>query len=113
MPVWNRSEFMDAAIKSVLQQTCKDWRMIIAIDDEKPTPAIEQIIKNNADSRITVIFDNHKNQCRAINNAMRYIVSEYVIRLDSDDELFDCTVEKVCAAIKANPDVGFFYSERE
>lgn len=112
IPVWNREKYLDRAIESVLAQTTDQWRLLIAVDTLEPSREIMAVIEKHDDPRISYLKVPHKNQCSAINNAMRAVQTPYVCRLDSDDLLVSDALETMINEIKARPDVGYFYSAR-
>lgn len=109
-PVYDRAEYLDEAIKSVIGQTNPNWRMIIAMDTLEPCQAILDVLEANKDPRISATKCSHLNQCSAINHAARHVRTPYVLRLDSDDLLTEDAIEEVSEAIRLSPEVGYFYS---
>jgi teichuronic acid biosynthesis glycosyltransferase TuaG len=85
LPNYNSSKFLKQTLKSVLEQTYKNWRLIIIDDfsDYKTTDILKNYIK---DKRIK-IFWLKKNKgagfCR--NYAIKKTKSPYVAFIDSDD----------------------------
>lgn len=84
MPVYNNYKFLDASIKSILNQTYKDFELIIINDGS--TEPIEDILNSYKDSRIK-IFKNKKNigLTKCLNRCLDISSGEYIARQDSDD----------------------------
>lgn len=84
IPSYNHATYLAEAVTSVLQQSFKDWELII-IDDasQDDSPAW---LKQLADPRITTYF-HEKNQGAAntLNEALGYAKGEYISILNSDD----------------------------
>lgn len=92
MPTFNRAEKIGLAIKSILNQSYKDWELIIvdngSIDNTREV--VESFIKE--DNRIKY-FNVKKSQNPGISEYLNYgieiAVGEYIARLDDDDEWWD------------------------
>jgi len=84
MPVYNGEKFLDEAIKSILNQTFKDFELLIVNDASKDESL--NIIKSYKDKRIKVI-DNKKNLgfIGALNVGLKHIKSKYVACFNQDD----------------------------
>lgn len=87
MATYNGSKFLENQILSLLQQTYKDWKLIIH-DDGSVDSTIEIIDKYiKQDKRISLIQDNKKGLKSGKNflHTLQYSTSEYVIFCDQDD----------------------------
>jgi glycosyltransferase involved in cell wall biosynthesis len=84
MSVYNEQEFLLDAIRSILNQTFKDFEFII-IDDGSITP-IRPIIESFRDDRIK-LFVNKQNRglTASLNTGMFVSEGKYIARQDSDD----------------------------
>ena len=71
---------------------------------------MQAVLEGIKDPRISVIYGPHQNQNVAINRAVATVKTEYCSRLDSDDILAPLAVETLDDYIKANPQIGYFYS---
>jgi glycosyltransferase involved in cell wall biosynthesis len=106
MPAYNASEFIDIAIQSILNQTFKDFELII-IDDASTDNTLE-IIKNYArqDTRIRIIQQpKNRGYTRAIMRGIEEAKYQWVARMDADDVSLPERLEKQINAAKANPKV--------
>ena len=87
MPAYNSAEFIKVAIESVIDQTYKEWELLIVND--KSIDETENIVHSLAlnDSRICLINreSNSGRPSRAKNSALSYIKGDYIAFLDSDD----------------------------
>jgi glycosyltransferase involved in cell wall biosynthesis len=96
-------EYLPAAIESILNQTLKDFELII-VDDNSPDRcgAIADEYAEK-DSRIKVIH-NHTNQylADARNTGISQSVGEYIIPLDADDKLSPQSLELMVNALEKN-----------
>lgn len=102
-PAYNASKFLPETIKSVQDQTFKDWEIIIVDDcSTDDTFAIATKIAEE-DSRIKVIRQNENaGVAAARNTALDAVESEYVAFLDSDDKWTPEKLEKQVAFMDSN-----------
>lgn len=84
MPSYNTARFIKDSIDSVLNQTYRNWELII-IDDCSTDESIS-IIKNINDKRI-ILLENQENSGAAVsrNYGLRKANGKYIAFLDSDD----------------------------
>ena len=82
---YNRSKTIDKTIESVVNQTYKNWELIV-IDDGSTdnTKEIITIYKTN-DKRIKYLFQQNKERSEARNNGIAKANGEYICFIDSDD----------------------------
>ncbi len=86
-PAYNAERFIAEAIESVLEQTYKDWEMII-VDDQSTDQTVD-IIKqySQQDSRIKLIeLEKNSGAAVARNTAMDHSKGRFFAFLDSDDK---------------------------
>ena len=84
MPVWNGERYIKEAIDSVLNQSMKNFELIIVNDGS--TDRTKDIIKSYTDDRI-VYLENKNNQgiSSALNYGIRSSIGLYIARMDADD----------------------------
>ena len=95
MPTYNRAWCIERAIKSVFEQTYKNWELIII--DGGSTDNTEEVIKKYLnDKRIRYIkFSKNKGVNFARNKGIDNTKGEYITFLDSDDELKSDALETI------------------
>lgn len=112
-PLYNAEQYIGETIQSVLNQTYKDWEMII-VDDASTDHGIE-IVRQYSDSLRTAhrikLMENHKNLgvARSRNRAIRKAKGQYIAFLDSDDLWMYEKLEKQISFMKKQ-DIAFCYS---
>jgi len=85
IPTYNRANFIDVAIKSVLNQSYQDFEIIIV--DDGSTDNTEEIVKNFNDFRINYFFHKFNQGISAARNTgIKACQGKYIAFLDSDDE---------------------------
>lgn len=107
MPVYNGSLFLDDTLKSLLNQTSKDFE-VICIDDSSLDNSLE-ILKKYAekDKRIKVFSKtNEGSASKAVNFGLKFAQGEYLM-YTSQDDLFSNNLLKVNynTAKKENADI--------
>lgn len=109
MPSWNTGRFIGESIQSVLNQTYKNWELIIV--DDCSTDNTDEIVASFDDERIRY-FRNDKNSGAALtrNKAMREARGEWIAFLDSDDLWAPEKLEKQLSFMKEN---GYTFSFTE
>ena len=101
MPVYNSETFLKDSINSILKQTFIDFDFIII--DDGSTDNTEIIIKSFNDNRIKYLKTDHHGISSALNYAINYSNSEYIIRMDADDIALPDRIEKQISYMKNNP----------
>ncbi len=89
MPVYNGEKFVSRAIKSILNQTFRNFEFII-IDDgsrDKTLKILKEFSKK--DKRIKVLVNkNNKGIVKSLNKGLKIAKGNYIARMDSDDFSF-------------------------
>ncbi|UJP64166.1 glycosyltransferase family 2 protein [Mongoliitalea daihaiensis] len=110
LPVFNRLDKIPLAIKSVLNQSFKDWELLI-VDDQSWDGTFEYLRELSYDQ--IKIFRTAKNSgpASARNLGIDRSRGTYIVFLDSDDQYHPDFLSKMIALIKgANPDTKFYWS---
>lgn len=106
IPVYNAEKYLSQCIDSILNQSLKDFELIL-VDDGSPDscPKIcEDYAKKNR--QIKVIHQPNRGQSCARNAGLSYAKGKYIIFLDSDDYLIESNaLEKIKTKTTAEPDV--------
>jgi glycosyltransferase involved in cell wall biosynthesis len=106
MPVYNAESFLVDAIESILQQTYKNFELIIV--DDGSTDATPKILSAFAkkDSRIHVITnESNLGIVQALNNGLLICQGEYVVRMDADDISVHDRLSKQIPVLEKNPEI--------
>jgi len=93
MPIYNKEKHIRKAIKSILNQTLKNWQLII-VDDGSTDRSLE-LCQDFKDSRIQVIHVDNGGVSRARNIGIRHATGEYLAFIDSDDYVESEYLEKL------------------
>lgn len=85
MPLYNGEKFLEITLMSVLNQTYKNWELLITNDGSKDnSPNIVKKYSEN-DSRIKLFNQINKGSAAARNNSLKKAKGKYIVFLDSDD----------------------------
>lgn len=106
MPVYNSSQFLDIALRSVLLQSFKDFELIVINDGSKDNSA--EICKQFAEIDNRIVFIDKVNEGVAIsrNRCLDIARGKYIIFVDSDDILYSGALEIIYREIGAlKPDL--------
>ncbi len=105
MPVLNGEKYLSSSIKSVLEQTFRDFELIIINDGS--TDKTEQIIKSFNDPRIIYIKnDGNKGLAISFNIGINASNGKFIARMDADDICEKARFEKQLNFLESNPSVG-------
>lgn len=83
LPVFNGKRFIAKAIESVLDQSLKDFELIIV--DDGSTDSTREVIDSFDDERIILISQPNQGPGQARNSGLEVASGEYVMFLDADD----------------------------
>ena len=107
MSVYNGEDYLSEAIESVLNQTFKDFELIIINDCS--TDKTHEILKRfeELDKRVKV----HTNEVNlrlpsSLNKAISYAQGKYIARMDADDICLPERLEKQYEFMEKNPNVA-------
>ena len=106
MPVYNAGDFLVESIKSIRNQTLKDWELIVV--DDGSTDKSSEILKKYAekDSRIKIFkFKKNKGLAYALNYGLNKARGKYLARMDADDISYPKRLEIQLRYLKRNPKV--------
>lgn len=112
IPTYNKGEFIEEAIESVLSQTYQDFELII-VDDCSSDNTIHIVKKFLYDQRVS-FFQNDKNLGIGgnWNKALSYATGKYIKYLMADDKFENRLLEKYVEIMEKNPEVSIITSYR-
>ncbi|GIW67092.1 MAG: glycosyl transferase family 2 [Candidatus Parcubacteria bacterium] len=108
-PTYNRAYIINKTIESVLRQNFDDWEMIII--DDGSTDNTKDIVQKylQQSSKIKYLrLERNSGPNIARNFGVEKAKGDWLIFLDSDDELIDNALEVIHSYIQKLPDVSFF-----
>lgn len=100
MPVKNTEKFLEECLRSITEQSLKNWELI-AIDDHSSDDSLKILKKFSAkDSRIKVFRNNRQGIIPALRLAYKKSSGRWITRMDSDDVMPPDKLEELCANLK-------------
>lgn len=106
IPFYNNERTLDLAVKSVINQTFRDWELLL-IDDGSTDNSIK-IAQNlvNLDSRICLICDGtNKGLVNRLNQIIDLASGDFIARMDADDVMLPKRLEKQLVIFSENPKI--------
>ncbi len=110
IPNYNKEKFLNSAIKSVLNQSFKDWKLII-VDDNSSDKSKIILAKYKRNKKIKILYlkkNKGPGYCR--NLAIKSSNSRFIAFLDSDDYWNKKKLSEQIEFMKKN-DFSFTYSD--
>ncbi len=84
MAVYNGSRFLETAVPSILNQTCRDFRFLIV--DDASTDDTRERIRSYGDDRIDLVcLEKNVGQTAALNIGLQAAATPWIARMDADD----------------------------
>jgi glycosyltransferase involved in cell wall biosynthesis len=110
MPAYNAAAYLDEAIRSILNQTFRDFEFIIVNDGswDDTNSILDKYQK--LDSRIRVYHQENQGMISALNRGCRLARSQYIARMDADDISFTNRLERQVEYIEKHPHIGILGS---
>lgn len=105
----NGSPLLKQTIDSVVNQTYKNWELIIY--DDCSSDNSKDIIESYQDERIKAHFaDNHEHMVYGFNYGITHSTGEFIARIDSDDIWVSSKLEKQLDIFQEHPELGAVFS---
>lgn len=113
MPTYNKAPFIAQSIESVLNQTFKDWELVI-IDDGSSDATDLKVKKYKNDIRVVYLKNPHNlGKAKTRNRLVKESLGDIIGELDSDDVLYPDALRIMFSEHQNNKNVGMIYSQFE
>ncbi len=106
IPVYNAEKYIKEALDSILNQTFKNFELIIINDCS--TDSTEKIIKRYAKKDSRILLVNNKENLKiskTLNKGIGIAKGKYIVRMDADDWSYPDRIEKQVGYMESNPDI--------
>jgi glycosyltransferase involved in cell wall biosynthesis len=112
VPCYNYARFLEGCVRSVLDQSIGDLRVLI-IDDASSDDSLSTAEKlASADHRVIVSAHKHnKGHIQTYNEGIDWADSDYFLLLSADDLLVPGAFARAIEIMDANPDIGLTFGE--
>src|SRR5262245_51432908 len=107
IPSFNQGQFLEASIRSVLEQNYPNFECII-VDGGSKDESVE-IIKKYQDRLAWWVSEKDKGHADALNKGFSHATGEILAWLNSDDIYFPNTVSEAVAVLASQPEIGMVY----
>jgi glycosyltransferase involved in cell wall biosynthesis len=108
MPSYNQGQFIEASIRSVLEQDYPKIEFII-VDGGSKDESVE-IIQKYQDRLAWWVSEKDQGQTDALDKGFAHASGEVLAWLNSDDTYFPGTIREAVAFLKDHPQVGMVYA---
>jgi glycosyltransferase involved in cell wall biosynthesis len=110
IPTYNQANYLDGAVRSALAQThpCEVW-----VSDDASTDETLAVMSRLLADHPQVKYTRHEQNLGIQGNPkwiLQQPLAEFIVRLDSDDELSPDYVEKLLKALLAHPSAGYAHA---
>ncbi|KJJ85079.1 family 2 glycosyl transferase [Candidatus Omnitrophus magneticus] len=110
IPTYNRKNFIEKCVNSVISQSYDDFEIIII--DDNSTDGTNDLIKNIKDTRLQYLYnDKNMGVSKSRNLGIRLAKKEFIAFLDSDDWWDPKKLETTVKFINQFPDIKIFHTE--
>ncbi len=105
LPVYNQERYLGAAVKSILNQTYRDFELIVI--DDGSTDTTPNILEAINDPRLRVIRNQHAGFIEALRTGIIHARAPWIARMDSDDVSATSRLATQMAFLARNPEYVF------
>jgi glycosyltransferase involved in cell wall biosynthesis len=107
MAVFNNADTLENSIKSILNQTVKNFQFVI-VNDASTDKSHEILSKyQRLDSRINLIKNKHQlGLTKSLNKGLKIIKAKYIARMDADDSSLPKRFEKQLKYLETHPKIA-------
>lgn len=112
LPTYNQAEYLPQALDSVLNQTWRDYELVVVNDgstDDTPRILDEYQQRHS----FTVIHQENQKLPRALNTGFRLARGQYLTWTSSDNVMLPHMLEALVDALDCHPQVGLVYADWE
>ncbi|BDP40129.1 hypothetical protein DAETH_00980 [Deinococcus aetherius] len=104
VPVFNAQKYLQHAIRSIKNQTYKEWQCVV-LDDGSSDNSLEMVEKL-ADKRFKIISDGlNKGLAFRLNEVIEMVDCDYLVRMDADDIMHPLRIERQLGYMRNNRSV--------
>jgi glycosyltransferase involved in cell wall biosynthesis len=108
IPAYNHEKFIEAAVESVLKQSCSDLELIVV--DDGSTDRTGEIVRSYTDPRLSYTYQENQDAYNTINRGMGMARGMYIAILNSDDIYALNRLERLLA-VQAETGAGCLFSD--
>jgi glycosyltransferase involved in cell wall biosynthesis len=106
IPVFNRADILEQALRSVLEQTFQDFEIVVVDDGSHDRP--EDVVAKVNDPRIRLLRQPNAGGAAARNKGFDEARGRFVALLDSDDRFLPRHLENMARVFQTDPHVVIY-----
>lgn len=106
IPLYNKAPYVRKAIKSVTEQTYKEWELVVV--DDGSTDGSGNIVCEFTDSRISLVKQDNAGVSTARNRGVAESTAPYICFLDADDWWEPTFLKEMAGLIERHPNAGIY-----
>jgi glycosyltransferase involved in cell wall biosynthesis len=106
IPLYNKANFIEAALNSVLTQTYQNFEILVI--DDGSTDNSASLVATCIDPRVHMIRQNNNGVASARNRGIQEANGELICFLDADDRYLPVFLETIVSMAKAFPEIDLF-----
>lgn len=106
MPLYNKAPYVQKAVESVVEQTYRDWELIVV--DDGSTDGGGDIVTAIADPRIRLVQQENAGVSAARNRGASLSTAPYITFLDADDWWEPTFLEEMAGLVERHPGAGIY-----
>lgn len=110
IPTYNSAEFLTQAVQSILDQTYRNFEVIVV--DDGSTDGTENFLRP-FDGRIQYLYQENRGPSAARNAGITAAKGEYICFLDADDLWLPRKLQLQVSFMEGHRDVGLIFSDHE
>lgn len=112
VPAYNHEKYIEACLKSVVEQTYENMQIIVLNDGSKDKTGfmIEKFIEKQ-NRKIEYISKDNEGLCKTLNRALKISKGKYIATIASDDIWSPNKIEEQVNFLEENKSVGLVYSD--
>lgn len=108
IPTYNRDRFIGDAVQSVLNQTFRDFEVIVI--DDGSTDQTREMVQAFSSEKLRYIYQPNQGRSNARNHALRLTNGRYIAFLDSDDLYLPDKLALQVEHMDSHPKIGMIYT---
>lgn len=108
IPLYNKEKYIEATLKSVFNQTFRDFEIIIVNDGS--TDNSLSLVSKLVDPKLQIISTENKGVSFARNLGINKANADYIALLDADDQWYPNHLQTMFDLIKEFPEAGMYCS---
>lgn len=106
IPLYNKAPYVRKAIESVIEQTYKEWELVVV--DDGSTDGSGNIVCEFTDSRISLVKQDNAGVSTARNRGVAESTAPYICFLDADDWWEPTFLKEMAGSIERHPHAGIY-----